>query len=109
KPSVAMTRGIIGHVALAQYYNSLKLGSSHKDAVKDATVALRDEIEFYPSLDTDSLLRELGQVLSHYFRTYEHEADQIEVLEVEKSFEVQITEDFSLPFIVDLILRHPNY
>lgn len=109
KPSVAMTRGNMGHVALAQYYNSLKLGSTHKVAVKDATVALRDEAEFYPTLDTDTLLRELGSVLSHYFRTYEREASEIEVLEVEKSFEVQITADFSLPFIVDLILRHPRY
>lgn len=104
-----MVRGTLGHEALAEYYRSLQRGDSHVSAVRAAFRKLATQLSEIEALYPGGKLREdLTFTLDAYFRYYEHEAQEIQVLEVEKRFDVAITDSFTLPFVVDLVVRTPE-
>ncbi len=107
RPSIALARGTIGHEVLAGFYGSCKSGSDFKSARSAAyqclAKLLADFEEIYP---TDKLREDLAYCFKDYFKLAEREFDDIEVLDVERSFTVRINDSFTLPFVVDLILRH---
>lgn len=107
RPSIALARGSLGHEVLAEFYARCQSGSSFQDAKAGAYGLLRSRLgeieELYPN---DRVREDLSFCFKDYFSLAEREFDRIEVLGVEESFNVQITESFSLPFVVDLILRY---
>lgn len=108
-PGIQLVRGIIGHAVLAEYYQGLKDGLGHDESRRRGSrllaVLITETPDFY---NKDSLQLELATTLRDYFRWVEPEAEEIQVLEVEKVFEARINENFSLPFVVDLIVRVPG-
>ena len=107
KVSVALARGTIGHEVLAEYYKTCKSGRTFREAKAGAYSVLAERLseleEIYPN---DKLREDLGFCFKDYFKLAEQEFDRIEVLDVEQSFTVRINESFSLPFVVDLVLRY---
>jgi hypothetical protein len=106
KPGIQLVRGTLGHSALAEYYLGLKSGLSHKEAVRRAFSHLAVSLTEIESLYPGGKLREdLTFTLDAYFRHFESEAGEIEVLAVEQEFFVRVNDNYSLPFVIDLIVR----
>jgi len=106
KPGVQLARSTLGHSALAEYYTKLKAGLSHKESVRNAfrhLAVLLSEVEpLYPG---GKLREDLTFTLDAYFRHFESEATELEVLGVEQEFFVRVNDNYSLPFVIDLIVR----
>ena len=106
KPSVQLVRGSIGHEALAEYYRGLQSKLSHSSCVtrafERASTQLSEVEDLYPG---SKLREELGTCLDAYFRFYEREHTELEILSVEQEFLVRVNDNYSLPFIVDLVVR----
>lgn len=106
KPGIQLVRGTLGHAALAQYYRGLQSGFSHSVAVGEAFRVLSTQLsEVEPLYPGGKLREELSFTLDAYFRNFESEAEEIEVLGVEQEFFVRVNDNYSLPFIIDLIVR----
>lgn len=106
RPGVQLVRGTLGHAALASYYQGLAEGCSHTESVRLAFATLGTQLSEVEHLYPTGKLREdLSFCLDAYFRTFEHEASEISVLGVEQEFSVRVNDNFTLPFIVDLIVR----
>jgi hypothetical protein len=105
-PSVHLVRGSIGHAGLAAYYSGIAAGDSHNAAAKRGLDVTSEQLDRVESLYPGGKLREdIGRTLIAYFKWVEPEASSIQVLGVEQEFSVRINDSFTLPFIVDLILR----
>lgn len=106
KMSDALARGIIGHAGLAAYYRNRKDGGEHEDGVKLAIQEMIIEAENLTTYNRETLLSEaMGLVranLNHF------ENDEWEVIEVEKRYDVEIMEGYTMPVIIDLIVRIPG-
>lgn len=106
RTSVALARGSLGHEVLATYYGRCLAGDSFrqaKAAAYERLAALLSETEDdYPN---DKLREDLSLCFRDYFKLAEREFADIEVLAVEQTFSVRISPTFTLPFVVDLILR----
>jgi hypothetical protein len=107
RTSVALARGSLGHEVLAAYYGNCREGGNFREAKSIAyghlATRLTELEEDYPS---DKLREDLTFCFKDYFKLAEREFDRIEVVAVEESFSVRINEFFTLPFIVDVILRY---
>jgi PD-(D/E)XK nuclease superfamily len=101
-----LIRGIIGHEILAEYYRSLQLGATHKEAATAGSLLLWPLISQFQLFDDVKFGTNLSVLLSHYFQVYENE--EIEVLAVEQAYDVPLTEDFTIPVVLDLIARLPG-
>lgn len=97
-------RGILVHSAHERYYKALMAGKSHDQAVEEAkevfTLAMQndanaDNVNDIATLRT-MMLRYWDEVARH---------DQWEILAVEKSFNLPLTDDFSFGFQPDVIAR----
>jgi len=109
KPGLQLVRGSIGHASLARYYSELQGGNSHKEATRAAFAELSTQLSGVEPLYPGGKLREdLSFTLDAYFKHFESESRDIEVLGVEREFIVRINDNFQLPFVVDLILRTPE-
>lgn len=106
--SDVLARGNVGHLALATYYEARKLGASFDDATEAAFDIVTPEIKRYGVFDEDKLSRELIFLLGLYFDEYEEEDEDKEILHVELSVNVQLTEEFSMPAKIDLIRHWPG-
>lgn len=107
KISVALARGIVGHEVLAEYYTQCKDGASFRDARSAAYALLGQRLsEIEDDYPSDRLREDLVGCFKDYFKLAETEFDDIEVLGVEQSFTVRINDSFTLPFVVDLIIRY---
>jgi len=106
KPGLQLVRGSIGHASLARYYSELQGGSSHREATKLAFEELGTQLSGVEPLYPGGKLREdLSFTLDAYFKWVSEESTQIRVIAVEQAFTVRVNDNFSLPFVVDLILR----
>lgn len=106
KPGPQLVRGTLGHSALAEYYRGLQSGTSHQDSLRRAFANLSTQLSEVEPLYPGCKLREdLTFTLDAYFRNFEAEAGEIEVLGVEQEFTVRVNDNYSLPFIVDLVVR----
>lgn len=99
---VALTRGLIGHEALADAFNARKSGASLSEM---KSVAM-DKLGELMVPENMTVVAELGNLLTYFFDN----ADWIknwEILEVEKEYRVPVpnTEGLTFPFKVDLLIR----
>jgi hypothetical protein len=97
----AISRGILGHLALAHFYELIQEGIPRDDAMGDALNKMH--IEAYAKQDSFDmgLVMNLVMLLKEYNTYYAREDAEWEVLAVEKTFQ-----DKTLPFTPDLIKRH---
>ena len=98
---LALSRGIIGHEALAEYYEALMQGQS----VVEAQQAARNVISRYIATGEGdmSMLADLITLLTRYFGYYDSE--EWEILAVEKAYEVPVNDDFNFGMRLDLLVR----
>lgn len=106
RSSDPLARGVIGHAVLSFYYQGRKDGKSHDDAAMDAMEFYETYKENFEVFNPDKLFVELEFLLLNYFTKYED--DRFTVLETEVRHDVQITEDYVMPIVVDLILDIPG-
>jgi len=110
KMSDALFRGIVGHNALAYYYQALKEGKTHQVAVDYALKdGLNDIFRQHDDLDQVVAIRPgLKLLLQQYFDTFENEADTIRVIAVEEPYRVEVADDYELKFVIDIIVSVPG-
>lgn len=106
KQKEVLSRGIIGHEALAIYYRAIKLGQDHDVAVRNA----RDYLaSFFSTTEySTDLLYDLDRILVGYFNHVKFELsdlDNWDILMVEEQLDIPISEDFHVPMTLDLLVR----
>ena len=107
RPSIALVRGSLGHEVLAEFYGQCQSGNDFRTSKRAAYELLQSRLsEIEDDYPNDRVREDLTFCFKDYFSLAEREFDKIEVLGVEESFNVRITNSFSLPFVVDLILRY---
>jgi len=96
----ALGRGVLLHDVLALYYERLKAGVSHNVAVVDARARLQT---FMASLPMETVM-EVDRLLQGYWNYYQGDKDW-EILEVEKSYDLPLTEEYEYALRLDLLVR----
>lgn len=94
---LALSRGIIGHEALAEYYEN------NRDP-RAASAVIRKYLEGDYNAD-GVMLMELQVILKRYFAYYEDRDAGSEILAVEKSFEVPVNESYLYGMRLDALMR----
>jgi len=97
--SDALDKGNLIHAILEEYYKARMLGDSHEEAVVMGRKAL------IPAMDTYGmeLIAKVDPLMQAYFNHYQH--DNWEILSVEDSFDLPITDDFTMPTRLDLLVK----
>lgn len=101
--STSLRRGTLGHEALDIYFSSLKNGTTHDVAVEVTESFLAGYMTTHPfdiEMATEVLVTIRFFFEARPFRNWK-------VIEVEKEFQLQITETLVFPFVVDLIAEDP--
>ncbi len=99
--STSLSRGIIGHEALAFYYDALKEGADPATAQQRALDCVGRYLHF-PNAET-TMLTDLMQILARYFSYYPHDEFR-EIIGVEKVYEID-AEEFIYGMRLDLLVR----
>jgi RecB family exonuclease len=103
----ALVRGNVVHKVLSEYYLLRKLDASHEEAMEHAIPMLSTAMAEYNPFDPDDMMFKINNLLFWYFKCYAD--DTLKVLEVEVSYKAQLTDDFVLPVVIDLIAEIRGY
>ncbi len=97
--------GILGHEILGIYYDFLRVGFSHEEALHETRKILIGMMQ-NPIRYSIELVAHITKILERYWAHY-GEADFIryEIEAVEKEYDVPLTDEFSFVFRPDLVLR----
>jgi hypothetical protein len=106
--SDALARGIAGHAALAAYYGYLKTGTDLKEAKSLAFQSIYQTFTDMEVYDRAALQLEVCMLIDDYITNYGDRDLTLEVLEVEKEFQIPVGDNFFIKMIVDMIVRMPN-
>jgi PD-(D/E)XK nuclease superfamily len=97
--------GILGHEILSLYYDGLKMGLSLNEAKQNCRDTLSQFMLKADEFNRETVLRTL-QILERYWSFYEKiDLEKYEILEVEKEYNLPLTDDFSYVFRFDLLLK----
>lgn len=98
----ALGRGVLLHEVLADYYAGLKDGATHEVAMR----AARGRLQQYLANDAFGMetVMEVDRLLQGYWANYQGDPDW-EILEVEKGFDLPLTEDYEYSLRLDLLVR----
>jgi PD-(D/E)XK nuclease superfamily protein len=104
--------GTLGHDQLAIYYDLLKNGYSVADSMQEVrnniSKLMMKAISNTGSYSAELLTR-LTQILERYWSFYgESDHRKYEVLDVEKEYDLPLTDEFSYVFRFDLLLKERN-
>jgi hypothetical protein len=107
----ALVRGLVGHSALDSYYESVKAGYSHDDAVEMAFITLNQKLQeivtqFPDSTDLIKIIAKVKSMLEGYFRLYRN--DSFIVHEVEGFFSAPITDTALYGMRLDLLIEYTS-
>lgn len=106
--SDALVIGNVGHVVLAKYYLLRQLGSTHEEAVREAFPLIRQEIAYYQPFDEEKMATDMIRILNNYW-LHLAKYDDWEILHVEEAYDIQLTDDFTMPVKIDLVCRIPGH
>jgi hypothetical protein len=98
--SDAQARGILGHAALASLYSALKMGQTWKQGWELGVKTIRNLAPNYEQ----EIVSSVNALFMMYVNHYQGQFDQWTVLEVEKRYDVHISENFVVPMVLDLIV-----
>lgn len=102
KLSQALSRGILGHEVVAEYYSARKAGQNHADALVQARRLLYAK----PDYDLD-IVAEVDKIVNNYFRVYGDEiGSKYSILAVEEQYEIPLTSDFIFVMRLDLLVKN---
>lgn len=99
--SDALTRGIVGHEALASYYEALMDGLSHEAAEDAARRTLMGYLSSPDSLVGQEIVYDLDRILRRYFEFAR--SDNWTILAVEKQYGIPINNDFEYTMRLDVL------
>lgn len=97
----ALTRGILGHELLEKYYSLIKAGMGHDHAVRNTKDYLSAK---HPDKLTDPITLDLLRVLDGYWAFWQGNPNW-KILRVEESFDLHISEQFTMPIRLDLLVK----
>lgn len=99
----ALPLGVIGHEVLASYWDAIKGGSSHGDAVLGSWGILSFHIgdDRYP-MET---VLDVRKILELYYAAHATDCEKWEVLEVEKNYDLHLTDEYDYTLRLDLLVR----
>lgn len=106
--SDTLVRGNVVHEVLSRYYLGIKLGLSHYEAMESALPYIDMSLNQYNIYDPDAMRLEVLNLLYWYWETYKDNPDKWKILEVEVEYKVKLTDDFTLPVKIDLIVEEPG-
>lgn len=97
--------GTLGHEILGVYYNSLQLdqgvGQAKQNAIDVLTKMMMDPREY-----TQATVVRVSEILNRYWAHHaERDNSLYEVLDVEKEYDLPLTDEFSYVFRFDLLLK----
>ena len=98
-PREALDKGNLGHEVLEVYYRALMDGATQEDAIIEARKVYSRGLDTYGL----EIIGVIDPLLQRYWAHYP--ADEFEVLAVEEEFDMPVTENFSMPAKLDLIVR----
>ena len=100
----ALAIGIIGHDAMQAYYKSRRDGGSHTDSVREANQLLTTYL--YDRTDEFGMdhIMTVKRIHDAYYDFYGDDPNW-EVLEVEKFYKLDLTDEFYMPMRLDLLIR----
>jgi hypothetical protein len=101
--SSALDNGTLLHEVLAFYYDGLKAGLSHAQAVEVARKHLMTFMATVGMYELDTIMK-VDKLLQGYWDYYQGDPDW-EILEVEKSYELPISPSFTFAMRLDLLVR----
>ena len=97
--------GILGHDVLAVYYYSLQMGQSVEEAKQNARDTLTQYMMKADEFNQETVVATL-KILERYWSFYaESDNEKYEILDVEKEYDIPLTDDFSYVFRFDLLLK----
>jgi PD-(D/E)XK nuclease superfamily len=97
--------GNLGHETLALYYQNLQFGESVEDAIQGARDHLSREMLKPTGYNRETVVR-TTQILERYWSFYaQKDHEKYEILDVEKEYDIPLTEDFNYVFRFDLLLK----
>lgn len=101
--SQALNRGIIAHDILASYYEAMRLGC---DFARCKDIATKTWAQHFsaPYADTEMLMK-LMNLLEQYWEYYFNDITNWEILAVEKTYYLPLTDEFSYGMRLDLLIR----
>jgi hypothetical protein len=102
--SAPLSRGILGHDAIAAYYLAIKAGKSPGDAALEARQILRMAMNDTISFDMEVVM-DVDRILNAYFPMTVKDLSDWEILEVESKHDLPMTDDFDMPLRLDLLVR----
>src|SRR5215471_1455524 len=101
--SQSLARGLLGHEILASYYEAISAGSSEATARKIAINI--GEIQMLEAETDLTMIADLINLCKRYFDRHVRDLDSWEILGVEKSFTVPITDDYAYGMRLDLLVK----
>jgi len=102
--STSLTRGIIGHEALAAYYTVLQQDPTAHEQAQKEMLKVVTEYAVKGNADMEMLLK-LRTLLTDYVNWY-GPRDKIEILEVEKQHDFKITDELYYSMRLDLYVKY---
>ena len=100
--SEALNRGILGHEVLEQYYSCLRDGMSHDAGVVVAVNYLQTVMIDHP--EQADMCMELHTLLTRFWDYWRGNPDW-KILETESAYDLEITEQFTMPMRLDLLVQ----
>lgn len=99
----ALSRGVLLHEILATYYQALKDGGNHSTAMNIGRGVL---MQFMGQADQFAIetVMEVDRLLAGYWAFYNGNPDW-EIIEVEKQYDVPITDDYEFSMRLDLLVK----
>lgn len=106
KFSQSLSRGLLGHEALAAYYNTLLQGGSEEEAKKASTTVLM--VEAIRSDSDMEMIDHLRLLLNRYYQWAKEFINSFEIIEVEKSYILPLTSQYAYGMRLDLLAKMMN-
>ena len=97
--SDALSMGNLGHEALEIYYRARMEGDSHDDSVIQARKVFMGALDTYGM----EIIARIDPLLQRYWAFYD--PDEWEILAVEEAFDLPLTDDYTMPTRLDVIVR----
>lgn len=104
KKSVALRRGTLGHIGLAAFFSSMKKGLPFDKCKKESLSSITAEVASQPT-DYLDVMADVTNSLGYFFEA--RPFDGWKVVAVEEEFSFSVSEDFTIPVIVDLLIEDP--
>jgi len=106
--SVALTRGIIGHAIMRDYWLGLQAGEDYDTLTNSLLEKIFPTVMSFDVFKPVDLAADLVRLMADYFEVNKERDLLIDVIEVEKEYKIPIGNDFFVHMYVDLICRVPG-